>query len=334
MPGIRRREFITLVSGSALARPLVAAAQGAQLPHVRVLFNAAATETEYQGYLAAFVQELRRLGWIEGQNLRIDVRWNAGDVGLSRIYAAQLIGLMPEVIVTSSTINLTTVRQATNTIPIVFVEVADPVTQGFVPNMRQPGGNITGFSFIEFSLAGKWLNLLKEIAPDLKRIGVIYNPPTLPYFKFYSPVLDAAAPSLGVQVIALPVLTDTDIEPAIMQFARGPNAGLLVLGDSFSRLHQKEIADLAGQHRLPSIGGTMNFAKDGGLIQYGPRSGLEGQFGQAATYVDRILRGAKPGDLPVQAPTKYELVINAKTAKALGLTVSNQLQLLADEVLE
>jgi putative ABC transport system substrate-binding protein len=200
---IRRREFITLLGGAA-AWPLAARAQqGQRVRRIGVLMGSAATEVEYQGYLAAFIEEMRRLGWREGQNLRLEVRSNAGDAVLSHTYAAELIGLMPDVIVAASSVNLAAIERATKTIPIVFVGVADPVTQGFVSNMRQPGGNVTGFSMHEFSLGGKWLNLLKEIAPGLKRVAVLFNPGAAPYFKFYLPVFDAAAGPLGVQVIAV-----------------------------------------------------------------------------------------------------------------------------------
>jgi putative ABC transport system substrate-binding protein len=261
------------------------------------------------------------------------VRWNAGDAVLSRTYAAELIGLMPDVIVAASSVNLEAVEHATKTIPIVFVGVNDPVTQAFVSNIRQPGGNVTGFSTHEFSIGGKWLNLLKEIAPGLKRVAVLFNPGTAPYFKFYLPVFDAAAGLLGVQVITLPVLSESDIEPALMEFAREPNGGLMLLGDSFPRPHYKEIADLAGRYRLPSIAPS-DLAGAGGLMDYGPAFDQARHFAQAATYVDRILRGAKPGDLPVQAPTNYKLIINLKTAKALGLNVPLPLRGLADEVIE
>jgi putative tryptophan/tyrosine transport system substrate-binding protein len=295
--------------------------------------SAAATEVEYQGYLAVFLQELRQLGWSEGQNLQIEVRWNAGDAVLSQTYAEQLVGLMPDVIVTGSTVNLAAVQHATNTIPIVFVQVAGPVTQGFVSNMQQPGGNTTGFSLFEFSLGGKWLNLLKEIAPDLKRVAVMFNPGTAPYIKFFLPVFDAAAPSLSLQLVTLPVLTESDIEPAVMQFVREPNGGLMLLGDSFTRLHIKAIAKLAGRYRLPSIA-PIYFAKVGGLMDYGPSFDPAHHYGQAAIYVDRILKGAAPGTLPIQTPTKYKLVVNLKTAKSLGLTVPSSLLATADDVIE
>jgi putative ABC transport system substrate-binding protein len=332
---MRRREFIAGLSGAAAAWPLAARAeQGGAMRRIGVLMNAAATETEYQSYLAAFIQGLRQLGWTEGQNLRIDVRWNAGDVGLARTYAAQLIGLMPDVILAAGTINLTVIQQATSTVPIVFVQVADPVAQGFVASVRQPAGNLTGFSLLEFSLGGKWLSLLKEIAPGLARIAVMFNPETAPYIKFLMQVIESAAPLLGVQVTAAPIRASADIEPALAGFARQPNGGLILQGDSSARSHLKLIADLAGRYRLPSISNTADFAKEGGLMDYGPNIDRAGQYRQAATYVDRILKGAKAGDLPIQAPTNYRFVINLKTAKALGLTVPLPLLGLADQVIE
>jgi len=330
---MRRREFITLLGAAAAGWPMAARAQQESVRRVGVLLSAAATEVEYQGYLAAFVQEMRRLGWSEGQNLRLDVRWNAGDAVLSHTYAAELIGLMPDAILSGSTVSLAALQQATKTIPIVFVSVADPLTQGFVSNMRQPGGNLTGFSLVEFSLGGKWLNLLKGVAPGLKRIAVMFNPGTAPFFKFYAPVFDSTAGPLGVQVVTLPILTESDIEPALSEFAREPNGGLVLVGDSFTRLHHKEIADLAGRYRLPSIA-PIGLAVAGGLMDYGPSFDLARHYAQAATYVDLILKGAKPGDLPVQTPTNYKLVLNLKTAKTLGLMIPDGLVLAADQVIE
>jgi len=330
---VRRRDFITL-GGAVAAWPLAARAQQSdRVRRVGVLVSAAATEVEYQGNLAAFVQEMRRLGWSEGQNLRLDVRWNAGDAVLSHTYAAELIGLMPDAILSGSTVSLAALQQATKTIPIVFVSVADPLTQGFVSNMRQPGGNLTGFSLTEFSLGGKWLSLLKGVAPGLKRIAVMFNPGTAPFFKFYAPVFDSTAGPLGVQVVTLPILTESDIEPALSEFAREPNGGLVLVGDSFTRLHHKEIADLAGRYRLPSIA-PIGLAVAGGLMDYGPSFDLARHYAQAATYVDLILKGAKPGDLPVQTPTNYKLVLNLKTAKTLGLMIPDGLVLAADQVIE
>jgi putative tryptophan/tyrosine transport system substrate-binding protein len=330
---MRRRDFITLLGATAVW-PIAARAQPGPVRRIGVLMNGAATETRPQSYVAAFVQALRQLGWTEGQNLRIDVRWNAGDAALARLYAAQLIGLMPDVILASSTTNLTVIQQATSTVPVVFVQVSDPVEQGFVASVTKPGGNLTGFSMYEFSVGGKWVDLLKEIAPGLARVGVMFNPDTSPQSKFFMRSIEAAAPSLGVQAIVVPVRATADIEPAFESFARVPNGGLVLTTDTFTGLRQQLIAELAGRHRLPSISSQAEFVKHGGLIYYGANVNLIDQFRQAATYVDRILKGAKPGDLPVQRADKYTLVINLKTARALGLTVPLPLLGLADEVIE
>ena len=332
---IRRREFIALVGGAASAWPLAARAQqGDRVRRIGVLMDRVATDPTRQSLLAGFVQALRQLGWIEGQNLRIDVRWSAGDAGLARTYAAQLIGLMPDVILAQNTVNLTAIKQATRTVPVVFVGVADPVAQGFVASVRQPGGNITGFSYFEFSLGGKWLDLLKGATPGLARVGVMFNPDTSPYFMSFMQEAEAAAPSLGVQVIAAPIRAAADIEPAFAHIARQPNGGLMLMASSFTRLHLKLIADLAGRNRLPSMGSDTGFAQAGGLMEYNPDIDKVGQYRQAATYVDRILKGLKPGDLPVQAADRYRLIINLKTAKALGLTIPETLLATADEVIQ
>jgi putative ABC transport system substrate-binding protein len=332
---MKRRDFITLLGGAAAAWPVAARAQQpGQVRRIGVLINAAATETIYQAYLAAFVQGLRQLGWTEGQNLRIDVRWNDGDAEVARIYAAQLIGLMPDVILVTSTINLTAIQHATSTVPVVFVQVADPVAQGFVANVRQPGGNLTGFSLLEFSLGGKWLDLLKKVTPALARVAVIFNPDMSPQYKPLMQATEAAAPSLGVEAITVPLRTTDAIEPALVSFARAPNGGLILLYDTFTRLHYAMIADLARRLHLPSISSGPDFAKLGGLMDYGPRIELVGHYRQAATYVDRILKGEKPGDLPIQAVDRYTLVINLKTAKALGLAIPPSVLAIADEVIE
>jgi ABC-type uncharacterized transport system substrate-binding protein len=266
---VRRREFITLIGG-ATAWPLAAGAQQPERPRrIGVLMNDAATETIPQSYVAEFVQGLRQLGWIEGQNLRIDVRWNAGDVALARIYAAQLIGLTPDVILAASTTNLTIIRQGTSTIPVVFVRVTDPLEQGFVASITKPGGNLTGFSVYEFSVGGKWVDLLKEIAPSLTRVAVMFNPDTSPQSKFFMRSVEAAAASHGVQAIAAPVRTTTEIEAALQNFSREPNGGLILPTDTFTRLRSKLIAELAERHRLPSISAYDGFANDGGLMYYG-----------------------------------------------------------------
>ena len=332
---MKRREFITLLGGAAVAWPLAARAQQpGPMRHIGVLMNGAATETAPQSYVAAFVQALRQLGWTEGQNVRIDIRWSAGDAALARTYAAQLIGLTPDVILASSTTNLTVIQQATNTVPVVFIQVSDPVEQGFVTNVTRPGGNLTGFSMFEFSVGGKWLDLLKEIAPGLTRVGVMFNPDTSPQSKFFMRSIEAAAPSHGVQAVVVPVRTTADIEPAFERFALAPNGGLILTSDTFTGLRSKLIADLAVQYRLPAIAASARFPKEGGLMYYGGVVNLPDQFRQAATYVDRILKGAKAGDLPIQRADKYSLVINLKTAKALGLTVPLPLTGLADELIE
>jgi putative ABC transport system substrate-binding protein len=331
---MKRRQFITLLGGGAVAWPLAAGAQSGPVRRVGVLMNSTATDATWQSYFAAFVQALRQLGWIEGQNVRIDTRWSAGDATLARIYAAQLIGLTPDVILASSTTNLTVIQQATSTVPVVFIQVSDPVAQGFVANVTRPGGNLTGFSMYEFSIGNKWLDLLKEIAPSLARVGVMFNPDTSPQSKFFMRSIEAAAPSLGVQASVIPVRATADIEPAFERFAHAPNSGLILPTDSFTNLRTELIADLAARHRLPSISAYDRFPKAGGLMYYGVQINSLDQFQQAASYVDRILKGAKPGDLPVQRADKYTLIINLKVAKALGLTVPLPLAGLADEVIE
>jgi len=311
---MKRRKFITLLGGAAAAWPLAARAQQPQqMRRIGVLMNSTATDATWQSYFAAFVQGLHQLGWIEGQNLRIDTRWSAGDAALARIYAAQLIGLTPEVILASSTTNLTVIQQATSTVPVVFIQVSDPVAQGFVGN--------------------KWLDLLKEIAPGLARVGVMFNPDTSPQSKFFMRSIEAAAPSLGVQASVIPVRATADIEPAFERFA-APNSELILPTDTFTNLRIELIADLAARHRLPSISAYDRFPKLGGLMYYGASINSLDQFQQAASYVDRILKGAKPGDLPIQRADKYTLVINLKVAKALGLTVPLPLAGLADELIE
>jgi putative tryptophan/tyrosine transport system substrate-binding protein len=331
---MKRREFITLVGGAA-AWPLAAQAQQpGSAKRIGVLMNSAATDTVSQSYLAAFVQALLHLGWSEGQNIRIDVRWSAGDAALARIYAAQLIGLTPDLILASSTTNLAVLQQATSTVPVVFVQVSDPLAQGFVANLTKPGGNLTGFSLYEFSIGGKWLDLLKEVAPALASVAVVFNPDTSPQSKFFMRSIEAAAPSLGVQTVAMPVHTTADIEPALESFARTSNGGLILPTDSFTGLRRQLFVDLAARHRLPSISAQSQFPRDGGLMSYGSGANVLEQFRQAASYADRILRGAKPGDLPIQRVDKYTLIINLKTAKTLGLTVPLPVSALADELIE
>jgi putative ABC transport system substrate-binding protein len=245
-----------------------------------------------------------------------------------------VIGLMPDVILADTTINLTVIQQATSTVPVVFLRVSDPVAQGFVASVRQPGGNLTGFSSYEFSIGGKWLDLLKQAAPRLARVAVMFNPDESPQSKFFMQAVEAAAPPLGVQATAMPVQAAADIEPTLARFARQPNGGLILPTGGFTQLRYLQIADMAGRHRLPSIAAQSGFAKDGGLMDYAVSIDNVGQFGRAASYVDRILKGEKPGDLLVQKADRYTFVINLKTAKALGLTIPETLLATADEVIQ
>jgi putative tryptophan/tyrosine transport system substrate-binding protein len=333
---MRRREFIAGLA-SAAAWPLVARAQQPErMRRIGVLMSGVATNSRLQSYLTAFVEALRQLGWNEGQNARIDVRWSAGDADLARTYAAQLIGLTPDVILSISTTNLNVIREATSTLPIVFVAVTDPVVQGFVASMARPGGNLTGFTPFEFSIGGKWLDLLKQVAPDLARVAVMYNPETSPQSKFFMPAITTAARSLGVEATAAEVQKTGDIEPAIASLARQPNGGLILPTDTFTDLRNPLIVELALRHHLPTIRGQSgDFVRGGGLMYYGVTTATTAeQMRQAGGYVDRILRGTKPGDLPIQRATKFDLFINLKTAKALGLTVPETLLATADEVIQ
>jgi putative ABC transport system substrate-binding protein len=333
---MKRRDFITLLLGAAAAWPVAARAQqGTAVRHIGVLMNGIATDAYRQTQLAALAQRLRELGWVDGRNVRIDIRWNAGDAELARIYAAQLIGLMPDVIVASSSTNLTVVQQATTTVPVVFLTVSDPLAQGFVTSVTKPGGNITGFAQNEFSIGGKWLGLLREIAPGLARIGVMFNPETSPQSRFFVQAIQSAASSLSLETVVLQVRATADIEQAMTSLARQPNGGLLLPTDTFVQLRAQLISDLAVRQRLPVLTANQNMVHLGTLMYYGvTEDDLLDQWRRAAGYVDRILRGAKPGDLPVQNADKYNLVINLKTAKALGLTVPSGLMSIADEVIE
>jgi len=330
---IGRRQFITLLGGAAAAWPIAARAQQpGTTKRVGVLMNYAATQSQGQASVAAFVERLRQLGWSEDRNLRVDVRWNAGDAELAKIFAAQLIGLIPDVILASSSTNLTLIRQMTGSVPIVFVTITDPVDQGFVASLTRPGGNITGFANYEIAIGGKWLSLLKTVAPSLARVGVMMNPDTSPQLRFYMQAIESAGATLGVKASALPVRAEAEIEPAIQAFAAEPNGGLILPPNAFTTQRLALITSLAARHRLPSIGASDFAARMGGLFSYGG-DGIE-QFRSAASYVDRILKGEKPGDLPVQFPTKFRLAINLKTAKTLGLTVPPTLLAAADEVIE
>jgi putative tryptophan/tyrosine transport system substrate-binding protein len=333
MTTIGRRKFIAAL-GTAAAWPLVARAQQPAMRRIGVLMGSAETDALSQSFAAAFVQGLKQLGWIEGQNVRIDIRWDSGTPALAKTYAAQLIGLPADVILSDTTPNLVALREATSSVPIVFIRVADPVEQGFVASLTNPGGNLTGFSAYDFSTGGKWLDLLKEASPQLARAGILFNPDVSPQSKFFIRAMEAAAPALGVQVVAIPVHAATEIEPALESLAQQPNGGLVVPADQFLRLHEKLVADLALRLRLPSICFDSDFPKIGGLLSYSADTNYVEQYQQAASYVDRILKGTKAGDLPIQRPDKYKVIINFKTAKTLGLTIPLSLAGLADEVIE
>jgi len=330
---MRRREFISVLGGAA-AWPLVARAQQRErMRRIGVLMHLAADDAKGQTRLAAFLQGLQEAGWAVGRNLTIDVRWAAADVEAMKRFAKELVALQPDVIFTTSTPATGAMLQATRTVPVVFVLVADPVGSGYVASLPHPGGNVTGFTPIVGSLCGKWAELLKEIAPRTTRVTLLFNPPSAATFvESYLKPFKAAAASLGMEAIVSPVDDMREVESLVTTRAREPNSGLVVLPDAFTELHLAEIVSLAVRHRVPAIDWSRSFAEGGGLISYGPY--LVDEHRRAATYADLILKGEKPADLPVQAPTKYELVVNLKTAKALGLTVPQTLLVAADELIE
>jgi putative tryptophan/tyrosine transport system substrate-binding protein len=327
---VKRRKFITLLGGAA-AWPVMARAQQAErMRRIGVLMYWTADDAEGQARLAAFTEALKQLGWSDGTNLRIDIRWaTADDV---RRHASELVALAPDVLVAGTgTSTAAPLLEATRTLPIVFVTVIDPVGAGFVASLARPGGNATGFTMFEYGMSGKWLELLKEIAPRLMRVAVLRDPAIASGIGQFSAV-QAVAPSLGVEVSPVDVRDAGEIERAITVFARGVNGGLIVTASGSALSHRHLIATLAARHRLPAIYAGRHYVTAGGLISYGPD--LVDQFRRAAGYVDRILRGDKPADLPVQAPTKYDLIINLKTAKALGLDMPATVLARADEVIE
>jgi len=331
---VKRREFITLLGGAAVVWPLAARAQqSGRVRRLGVLMNGAPSDPFNRALLAEFVAGLQDLGWKDNQNLHIELRWSAGDPERARAQAVELVGLTPDVILAVSSLNLTSIQRTSTTIPVVFTFVSDPVAQGFVSNLAKPGGNLTGFTSYEFSIGGKWLDLLKQIAPGLTRVAVMFNPDTSPQSKFFVSSVESAVPSFGVQAIAAPVRDSADIEPAIADFAHQPNGGLIFPTDSFTLLRRQLIVDLAARYRLPAIYAFREFVEAGGLMRYGETQHTD-QFRQASFYVDRILKGEKPGDLPIQQPTKYALSINLKAARSLGIELPMALMLRADEVIE
>src|SRR5262245_17817314 len=330
---MRRREFVTLIGSAAAAWPLAARAQQAhRIRRIGLLMNLSESDVEAQRLITAFRKGLAQLGWTDGRNLRIDDRWAGGDVGQITTYATELVELSPDIIVGYGTPVVVALQQTTRSIPIVFLSVTDPVGQGLVVSLAHPGGNITGFSVFEISLGTKWIETLNQIAPGLKRVMAVYNPKTAPYYSLYLRAIEQAAASFAVEQIGHEVHSDTDIERAISTLAREPGGGLIVMPDTFNMVHRQTTIGLAARHRLPAIYYFPFFAREGGLISYGPDE--IDMFRRSAGYVDRILKGEKLTDLPVQAPTKYDLVINLKTAKALGLSVPPTLIARADEVIE
>jgi putative ABC transport system substrate-binding protein len=329
---MKRRAFITLLGGAAVTWPLATRAQ--QLDRMRrisVLMSVAADDTEGQARLAAFLEGLQELGWIDGRNVRVDTRWGAGDNERVRKYTAELVALTPDVILASGGSVVAGLLQATRKVPIVFTQTPDPVGAGFVESLARPGGNATGFSIWDYSIGGKWLELLKQTAPSVTRVAVIRDAATPQGIGQFS-AIQSLAPSLRVEVIPFNAREPGEIERNIAAVARTPNSGLIVTGSNFALVHRELIVKLANQYKLPTIYPLSLFAAEGGLICYGPDA-IE-PHKRAAGYVDRILKGEKPADLPVQAPTKYEMAINLKTAKALGIVVPPVLLAQANKVIE
>jgi len=328
-----RRDFITLLGGAAVW-PL--AARGQQSERVRrvgVLMPLTADDPLGQARMAAVKEGLEKLGWTEGRNIRIDTRWmSTGDVESMQRFAKELVALQPDLILTQSTPITATMLQETRSIPIVFALVADPIGSGFVASFPRPGGNVTGFVTMEPAMAGKWLELLKEIAPGVARVAFVFNPATATYFEYWLNPFKATAASFAVEAITAPVRDTSELEAVIGAQARKPNGGLIVMPDTFTDAHRVEITSLAARYRLPAVYPYRQFTAVGGLLSYG--DDLIDNFRRAPTYVDRILKGAKPSELPVQAPVKFELIINLKTAKTLGLDVPPLLRQRADEVIE
>jgi putative tryptophan/tyrosine transport system substrate-binding protein len=327
---MRRRDFITLVGGTAW--PLAARAQQAgRMRRIGVLMSIASDDAESQPRITAFKQGLQQLGWTEGRNVHIEMRWWAGNDGDRQKYVTELVALAPDVIVVSGSTYLELLLKSSRAIPIVFVLVPDPVGSGYVESLSRPGGNATGFVMFEYGLAAKWLELLKQVAPDVKRAAILRDASiSLGIGQFA--VIQSVAPSLGVDVIPINLRDTTEIEHAVAAFARSANGGLISTSSAFAAVHRDLIITLAARHRLPAVYIARLYVASGGLISYGPN--FVNQHRQATSYVDRILRGEKPADLPVQAPTKYELAVNLKTAKALGINVPQTILARADEVIE
>ena len=329
---IGRRELLGLLGGAAAAWPVVARGQqGGRVRRVGVLLNLSADDPETQARFGAFRQGLLELGWSEGHNVQFEYRWGVGDVDRHRANAAELVALAPDVILAHGSTIMGPLQRTTQSIPIVFVSVADPIAGGFIANLAQPGGNATGFTSSDYGMSGKWLELLKQIAPDVTRAAIIRDPAQVSGGGQLG-AIQAVAPFFKVEVIPLGVRNADEIDRSVTTFARQPKGGLIVTTSALAQIHRDLIVGLAARHRLPAIYPYRLFATSGGLLSYGPS--IVDQYRCAASYVDRILKGEKPGELPVQNPTKYELTINLKTAKALGLDVPPSVLVRADEVIE
>jgi putative tryptophan/tyrosine transport system substrate-binding protein len=325
---LKRRDFLTLLSGAAAWPLTVRAQQPSRMRRMGVLMGNAEND-ETQSWVAALREELGKLGWTEGRNIEIDIRWAASDVASMKRLAKEFVALQPDLILAQSTPAAGAMLEQTHTIPVVFVLVADPVGSRYVASLPRPGGNATGFTPIVSSLGGKWVELLKDIAPRMVRVTLLFNPPTATFIQGYLGPFKAAAASVGAEAIVAPV---NDMPAVLTTEGREPSSGLVVIPDTFTILHRAEITALAARYHVPAIYWSRSFTESGGLISYGPF--LVDEFRRAASYLDRIMKGEKPGDLPVQAPVKFEMVINLKTAKALGLTVPTSLLARADGVIE
>jgi putative ABC transport system substrate-binding protein len=328
---IRRREFVAALGG-AMAWPLAARAQqGDRVRRIGVLVGGDENDPEVKRRLSAFTQALAGLGWTDGRNMRMELRWFGADTNRMRALAQELAGLQPDIVLTGGTPTTAAIQRETRTIPIVFASVGEPVASGLVPRLNQPGGNITGFALFEPTLGGKWLELLSEIAPGLKRAAIMFNPDTSAA-SLYVPSFETATRTLRVEPIIAPVHSDAEIETAIISLGREPGRGLVAMPGAFMMAHRAPLILAAARNNVPAVYSNAVYARDGGLLSYAPDT--VDNFRRASSYVDRILRGEKPGDLPVQLPTKFEMIVNRKTATALGLAVPPSIMLRADEVIE
>jgi len=330
---LRRRKFITLIGGAAAMWPLAADGQKAErMRRLGVLMAASEDDPLMQTRITAFRQALAELGWTEGRNLKIEWRWTGGDITRVREYASELVRLAPDVLVANGTPNIAALKQATNSIPIVFVVVNDPVAQGIIASMAHPGGNITGFSFLEYSMVGKSLEMLKQIAPGIVRVAMMFNPDTYPYYAIHLQSFETVARTLSLELTAAQVHSPEEIDEVIAKLGRQPGSALLIAPDPYLVVHRDAVIRAAGQYRVPATYSFRQHVQEGGLMSYG--ADTVDVFKRSASYIDRILKGTSPADLPVQAPVKFEIAINLKTARALSLDIPPNLLALADDVIE